>query len=201
MAVSELSRPGAGVAIPAVIRPVRLAHVVMRTSRFAQMSAWYKSVLDADTTFENDLLSFLTFDDEHHRVALLNVPDLKEQTDGVAGVHHVAFTYGTLAELLTHYERLAEQGVRPVFCINHGPTTSLYYADPDGNQLELQVDNFDTADEAVGFFHSDAFAANPIGAEVDPTDLLRRLRAGESEAALKRRADVGARGLDDIKLR
>lgn len=37
---------------------------------------------------------------------------------------------------------------------NHGPTTSLYYRDPDGNQIETQVDNFETAEEATAFMNS-----------------------------------------------
>jgi hypothetical protein len=37
--------------------------------------------------------------------------------------------------------------IRPFYSINHGPTTSLYYTDPDGNRVELLVDNFATAGE------------------------------------------------------
>jgi hypothetical protein len=77
----------------------------------------------------------------------------------------------------------------------------MYYADPDGNQIELQVDNYDKIEDATAFFYSEAFAENPIGVEFDPEDLLRRLRAGEPEEDLKRRPDIGKRGLADIKLR
>jgi len=31
--------------------------------------------------------------------------------------------------------------------VNHRPTTSMYYRDPDGNRVELQIDNFPTAKE------------------------------------------------------
>src|SRR3546814_5664151 len=88
------------------------------------------------------------------------------------------------------YERLRDTGIRPVFPINHGPTTSMYYADPDGNQIELQVDNYDKIEDATAFFYSEAFAENPVGVEFDPDELLRRLRAGEPEEDLKRRPDV-----------
>src|SRR3546814_9089830 len=110
-------------------------------------------------------------------------------------------TYATLADLMATYERLRDKGIRPVFPINHGPTTSMYYADPDGNQIELQVDNYDKIEDATAFFYSEAFAENPVGVEFDPDELLRRLRAGEPEEDLKRRPDVGKRGLADIKLR
>ncbi len=62
-------------------------------------------------------------------------------------------------------------------------TLSLYYADPDGNQVELQIDTA-TVDEANAFMHSDVFAANPIGVVFDPDDLVARRKAGESVESL-----------------
>ncbi len=185
----------------AIVPPIKLAHFVLRTSKYEELVAWYKLVFGARASFENELLSFLTYDDEHHRVAILRVPDLAEQPAAAAGVHHIAFTYATMADLMGQYERLRDLGIKPVFVINHGPTTSLYYADPDGNQLEFQIENFPTIEESTQFFYSDEFAENPIGVEFDPDELLRRLRAGEPEAELKKRPRVGARGLADVKLR
>lgn len=185
----------------AIKSPIKLAHVVFRTSRFAEMVAWYKQVLNATPAFENDSIAFLAYDDEHHRIAFIAVPDLTEQPAGQAGVHHVAFTYENLETLLENYERLKAIGVEPIWPVNHGPTTSLYYADPDGNQLEFQVDNYDSVEEAGEFFFTEAFATNPIGVDVDPADLTARLRAGESQEALKRRAPSGPRGVETIPIR
>jgi hypothetical protein len=185
----------------AIVPPCKLAHFVLRTARYGELVAWYKRVLNAKPAFESPLLTFLSYDDEHHRVAILNVSDLEEQPAGAAGVHHVAFTYASLSDLLGNYEHLKAEGIAPVYVINHGPTTSLYYADPDRNQLEFQVENFDTVEESTAFFYTEAFAENPIGVEFDPDDLLQKLRAGIPEAELKRRPDIGRRGLADIKLR
>jgi catechol 2,3-dioxygenase-like lactoylglutathione lyase family enzyme len=184
-----------------IVSPAKLAHFVLRTNRYAEMLDWYKTVLNATPAFENGGLAFLCYDDEHHRVAILNIPTLADQPEGMVGVHHIAFTYASLTDLLENFERLGELGIKPVYTINHGPTTSLYYADPDQNQLEFQVENFDTVEESGKFFFSEAFAENPIGVEIDPADLLRRLRAGESEIVLKTRPDDGARTLADVKLR
>ncbi len=181
--------------------PIKLAHVVFRTSRFAEMLAWYKKVLNATPAFESESIAFLAYDDEHHRIAFINVPGLTEQPAGQAGVHHVAFTYESLDVLLENYERLKEEGVEPIWPVNHGPTTSLYYADPDGNQLEFQVDNYDTVEEAGEFFFSDAFATNPIGVDVDPATLRERLQAGEDHAELKMRPASGPRGVETIPIR
>jgi catechol 2,3-dioxygenase-like lactoylglutathione lyase family enzyme len=185
----------------AIVSPSKLAHFVVRTSQYAETLDWYKTVLNAKSAFESDALAFLSYDDEHHRVAILNIPTLKAQPDGVAGVHHVAFTYESLTVLLENYERLKALDILPAYVINHGPTTSLYYADPDQNQIEFQVENFASVEESGKFFFSEAFAENPIGVEFDPDELLRRLRAGESEEDLKRRPDIGKQSLSDVKLR
>ena len=42
-----------------------------------------------------------------------------------------------MGELLGNYRRLKAVGIMPVWCINHGITTSIYYADHDGTMLEL----------------------------------------------------------------
>ena len=185
----------------AIVSPTKLAHFVLRTSKYQELLAWYKLVLNATAAFENESIAFLAYDDEHHRVALINVPGLAPQPDGISGLHHIAFTYANLTELLDNYVRLRDLGIMPLWPINHGPTTSLYYADPDGNQLEFQVDNYDTIEEAGEFFFTEAFATNPIGVEFDPEDLRRRLLAGEDEAILKRRPPSGPRGVDSIKIR
>lgn len=185
----------------AIKSPMKLAHVVFRTSRFAEMLAWYKTVFNATPAFESDSIAFLAYDDEHHRIAFIHVPGLAEQPAGQAGVHHVAFTYESLEVLLDNYERLKAIGVEPQWPVNHGPTTSLYYADPDGNQLEFQVDNYDSVEEAGEFFFTEAFTTNPIGVDFDPAQLRERLQAGEDQIALKRRAPSGPRGVETIPIR
>ena len=71
----------------------------------------------------------------------------------------------------------------PIAPIHHGMTLSMYYADPDGNQVELQVDAMNPA-EAEAFMASDVFAANPIGIKFDPADLVARRAGGESVESL-----------------
>lgn len=185
----------------AAVSPTRLAHVVMRTSRMKEMIDWYRKVLNADIAFANDEISFLCYDDEHHRVAFVNIPDLDAQPAGMVGLHHIAFTYESLDDLVNNYERLKGEGIEPIWCVNHGPTTSMYYADLDGNQIELQVDNYDTVEESGEFFFTEAFATNTIGVDFDPEELVRRVRGGEDQAKIKERADIGKRGVDTIPLR
>jgi hypothetical protein len=55
----------------------------------------------------------------------------------------------------------------------------MYYADPDGNQMEFQVEVFDSSDEAVAFMRGSEMAENPVGVEYDPDDWLEQKRAGK----------------------
>jgi catechol 2,3-dioxygenase-like lactoylglutathione lyase family enzyme len=166
------------------VAPAKLAHVVLRVRQFERAQQWWSDLLGGRVVFANDFLAFLTYDDEHHRLALFNYGEhAADPSDGV-GMDHVAFTFASLEDLLNTYVRLRSEGIESVWTINHGPTTSMYYRDPDGIQVELQYDNFPTLDALNEWFATGAFALNPIGIEFDPDDLVRRYEAGESVASL-----------------
>src|ERR1051325_10758693 len=87
-----------GLAMP----PTKLAHVVFQTNRLKDMSAWYCQVLGGHVIYENPHLSFVTYDDEHHRVAFIDFGPLAARDPGAGsalmvkatdqpGLHHVAF--------------------------------------------------------------------------------------------------------------
>src|SRR4030095_2827132 len=162
------------------IAPMKLAHVVRRTSRFKEMVAWYETVLAARVVHTDGVLAFLTYDDEHHRIAIAGIAGLEDRPPTTAGPDHVAFTHADLGDLLATYARLKREGIEPYWCINHGPTTSLYYKDPDGNRVELQIDNLPTAESVDKWMRSPEFAANPIGVIFDPEELLARYADGEA---------------------
>ena len=161
------------------IAPAKLAHYVLRCRCFADTKAWYLKVLNAKVQFENDFLSFITYDDEHHRMAFVNMPNCEEQSLHGQGVDHVAFTYDGLGGLLSTYRRLKAEGIEPYWCINHGPTTSLYYRDPENNQIELQIDNFEKLEDLNAWFRGAAFGDNPLGVEFDPEHLIERYERGD----------------------
>src|SRR6266567_8799517 len=173
--------------------PTKLAHLVYQTNRMAEMRDWYCAVLGGHVIYENPHLSFVTYDDEHHRVAFVDFgplaprdteTELRVKATEPPGLHHVAFTFPSMGEFLNNYVRLRDRGIRPFFCVNHGPTTSMYYRDPDGNRVELQIDNFASAEEGQAWMHSPAFDRNPIGVEYDPDELVKRFNAGVPVAQL-----------------
>ncbi|KAH7058919.1 Glyoxalase/Bleomycin resistance protein/Dihydroxybiphenyl dioxygenase [Macrophomina phaseolina] len=185
-----------------IISPVKLAHVVLRTrpEMFKQMVDFYKTFLGADASYENDTLSFLTYDDEHHRIALAAVPGLGPKDAQTSGLEHIAFTFASIHDLLGAYTQRKQLGVCPIWCVNHGPTLSIYYRDPDGNTIETQVDCFDSAEAATAQMRSDEFNENPIGVDFDPEDLIVRLEKGESVEEVLLRPRIGKRDLTSVPL-
>ena len=69
----------------------------------------------------------------------------------------------------------------PYWCVHHGITVSMYYADPDGNQMEFQVDCLSSSEDATAFMKT-SFESNPVGVEYNPDEWLSRLRAGATES-------------------
>lgn len=181
--------------------PSKFAHVVYNTHRYDEMIAWYCTVFEARVQHRDDRLAFLTYDDEHHRFAFANLGPLPDPAPALrsgrgAGVNHVAYTWRDLGELAALYTRLKAAGIVPVSPVRHGMTLSLYYADPDGNRMEFQVDLLDS-EASNAFMASPAFDANPIGERFDPDEFAARVAAGVPLDEVIFRSDqlpVGATG-------
>lgn len=178
------------------VSPAKFVHVVYRTRNYEKMVAWYQTVFGAKVQYQDPALAFLTYDDEHHRIAFINLGTVRpdgagKDGRGMIGVDHVAYTYSSLNDLFENYAELKAKGITPYWCVHHGITVSMYYADPDGNQMEFQVDAFDTADEANALMHGPRWPVNPIGIEYDPDDWLAKLRAGTPASSfLARKEDL-----------
>ena len=153
-----------------VIHP-NFHHVNLKTTRLQEMIDYYGTLIGAEVTFQYDLGAWLTNDDANHRVALLAFPDFVDDPDKDTrtGMHHSAFEYSSFEDLNSSYLRLKEAGITPALCLDHGMTLSYYYVDPDGNNIELQVDCFGSWEKSKEWMRtSEEFKANPIGAFVDP---------------------------------
>ncbi|HKS89157.1 MAG TPA: VOC family protein [Stellaceae bacterium] len=168
--------------------PKKLSHLVLQTNRRDEMVKWYCTVLDAEVLHANRFICFISYDDEHHRVAFIDPGPLADKAPvegktaragGEVGLHHVAFTMGSLDELADQYEHLKALGIRPHRCVNHGVTTSMYFYDPDRNQVELLVDNFATAIDGQNYMRQRREGdKNPVGIDFDPDEMVARIRGG-----------------------
>lgn len=181
--------------LPAV-SPSKLAHIVLRSRDTAAAKAWWMKVLNARDIMEGapgaegSGAAGMTYDHEHHRVLILPMAprdaealrgkesyEVADMCERLPGLQHVAFTFGSIAELLSTYKRLAGEGIYPAMCVNHGGTLSMYYNDPDGNNVELLLDTM-PMDLAFEFMHSEAFSENVVGYPWDPEEFCERFEAG-----------------------
>jgi catechol 2,3-dioxygenase-like lactoylglutathione lyase family enzyme len=186
----------------APVSPYKLAHAVLRTAHLDDTIRHYELLLNARMVFDHRPGgAALTYDEEHHRLAFVAVPAPPDDGAGegvrvadatgtvgldfsvAPGLEHLAFVFESLGALLGMYVRAKAAGVKPVYCLNHGATVSIYYADPDGHKNEMMVETMpmELADEWI---HSPEFAANPIGWPFDPEELLSGYEAGVPLAEL-----------------
>jgi catechol 2,3-dioxygenase-like lactoylglutathione lyase family enzyme len=177
---------------PEPVSPAKFAHYVIRTDDLELSRAWYLTVLSATITFENEMCSFMTYDDEHHRVGIIQMPGLTKSDATAAGVEHVAFTYGELSELLATYLRLKKEDIIPYWPVIHGPTVSIYYRDPSGVKVELQYDVFKTKTDVDAFFASGQYDENFVGITFDPDEMVERFNSGVPVSELIKRPQLPA---------
>lgn len=176
--------------------PARMAHVVFYTAKYEEMKAWYKQVFNATLVRErNGKQAFFTFDSEHHRILVSHQPHVTDRPRDSAGVAHVAWTYDSLKDLFSTYDRLKRAAIVPDRTVNHGMTTSLYYRDPDDNRIELQVENFEDPIEAFalvqsGEFDNTEFDADSLSAAVAAGIPEDRLKSQRSLVAMMEAGDI-----------
>jgi catechol 2,3-dioxygenase len=177
----------------ATIHP-KFHHVNLKTTRLQEMIDFYRTLVGADVIHQFEGGAWLSNDDANHRIALLAFPNFVDDPDKDTrtGMHHSAFEYASFEELNSSYLRLKEEEITPALCLDHGMTLSYYYADPDGNHVELQVDCFgDWAKSKDWMRNSQEFEANPIGVFVDPEQVAADHLAGMSFPEIHDKAMAG----------
>jgi catechol 2,3-dioxygenase len=180
-----------------------LFHFGVETRHLERMIDWYAKVVGMVTIYSTSNIrgsedgmsaAFVSNDKANHRMAIISLPQLQEDSDKKTHVklQHVAFEYSAIDHLLNSYTRIKEIGIKPVVTTDHGPTIAFYYKDLDGNSVELFVDNFGNWDNSREFVKSSPdFHKNPMGTFVDADKLVAARQAGMSFAELHRRAYAG----------
>jgi catechol 2,3-dioxygenase-like lactoylglutathione lyase family enzyme len=181
----------------------KLHHVGLTTANVGAMTDWYRKVLGMTINFRFSApagarngpsfsATFVSNDEVHHRIVFFEMPGLTVDPDKArhARVQHVAFEYETLDDLLGTYARLKGLGILPLMAVDEGLQTGFYYTDPDGNSVELNVNNYGnewTATEHMKSWPSD----RPRRVFVDPEKILAARQDGASPWELQERAFAG----------
>ena len=130
-------------------------------------------------------MRFMAFDNEHHKVVVFETPNLTRRKSVMpesCGMHHIAFTYASFADLASTYLRLKDEGIVPWRTLNHGTSFALDYHDPDYNQCELQCSCFPLPEgekhHLNDWLATGAFNRNPIGVMFDMDEAIKAFQDG-----------------------
>src|SRR6185437_8959257 len=179
---------------------MRFGEVVLKTNQYEALKSWYSRVLDTKPMFESERKENLEPGTMRQMctirpysefpftetLAIFDFAELRSNDHTVSGMDHFQMQFASIDHLFDRYEALAAQGIVPTRSANHGPSTSFYYRDPDGNRVELSVKNYATEAETLVFMQSEAFRRNPAGIDVDPAEYVGRYRKGVSLEELRR---------------
>lgn len=169
-------------------------HTTFTTLRLDEMVDWYEKVAGLTPVHWAEGAAWLTNDEANHRIALLALPGLKRPEDKghTIGLHHTAFEYPNFDQWISNYVRLRDLGITPFMCLDHGMTISMYYQDPEGNGVEIQVDAFGSWESSSEWMYNSAeFAADQIGPFFDPECFVRDQAAGLTPDEMHRKARAG----------
>ena len=169
---------------------LQLAHFGLRTRNLPAAIEWYGKVLGAQVRFQNEIAAFMSFDDEHHRFVLWDDGETGDKAENARGVDHIGIGCGRPTDLADQFERLKALGILPDLCVNHHFTSSLYYHDPEGNEVEITCDNMPSKEDCSAFMASPemAEAMRPplFGSEFDPETMLELRKSGARDDELAR---------------
>ncbi|KAK2025684.1 glyoxalase/Bleomycin resistance protein/Dioxygenase superfamily protein [Colletotrichum zoysiae] len=170
--------------------PSGIAHLGFRTMNTARLVDFYQKLLGARVLLANDFISLLAWDEQHHRLAIINDPTAGAKDESASGIDHFALKFASVGDLVNVYRSAKEAGITPVQCFNHGVSSSLYYKDPDGNHVEAMIEAYDKPEDMEKHMKGlDPLKVKP--AVFDPEDLLRRVDAGEDDETLRKAGFIG----------
>ena len=124
-----------------------LGHVVFYVKQLERSVKFYSDVVGLAVQGEifNGKAALLSGGRSHHELLLIEVADAEGPLRGKRiGLYHVAWKLGdSLAQLKQAYDRVIRLGYDIQGMSDHTVSQSLYLLDPDGNEVELFVDDPD----------------------------------------------------------
>ena len=123
-----------------------LGHIVFYVKDLESSLEFYEHILGWDR-ITSDTLPFnaaaLSSGRTHHELLLIEVGDAPKKPLGRRiGFYHAAFKIGdTIDKLKFTYQKLIKKGVDIIGTSDHTVSKSIYLLDPDGNEIELYIDD------------------------------------------------------------
>jgi len=174
--------------------PISFSHFGIYVIDLARMADFYTRVLGLLVSDRGQVpggadLVFLSRDpDEHHQIVLATgrPPGVEFNV-----VNQISFKLPTLADLKAMHARARAEGIKQFRIVTHGNAWSVYFADPEGNRIEVFVDTpWHTPQPVVEPFDIEA----PVETIVNETEELCRNRPGFMSREAWRAAQVTRMG-------
>jgi catechol-2,3-dioxygenase len=171
--------------------PIAFSHLGIHVTDLPRMEDFYTRglgllVSDRGTLSGGPALVFLSRSpDEHHQLVLVS-----GRPPGVTYnvVNQISFKLPSLADLKTLHARMKDEGIEQFRIVTHGNAWSVYFADPEGNRVELFVDTpWHTPQPIAEPFDIEA----PVERILAETEALCRSRPGFTSRTEWREAQVG----------
>jgi len=189
-----------------VIKLTRIGHVNLRVADQAVSKRFYRDVLGFAVAEEDPEHGgvFMTLGENFHTIDIFQHPspnDAQRPLRGQIGLGHIAFQVGSYAALRDAYMHLMRSRVTVIRATNHVNQRSIYFADPDGNTLEIYYE----LPDALALFpggRTDQDEALAVSGPDDPLpawlledwpgpDMLERIERLRMTANLIRNREIG----------
>ena len=146
-----------------MIQARRIGHVVLKVRDAQRSRNFYTRTLGLKVAYEQAEWGavFLSVGEQHHDLALFQLATGDTPAATQPGLHHMAWQLGSFGELQAAYRELRDLGIPVDATIAHNVTRSIYFADPDGNRVELYCDMVEHGFEAM----------QTLGPRRDPMDI------------------------------
>jgi catechol 2,3-dioxygenase len=174
-----------------------LSHFGIHVTDLARMEDFYTRVMglllmDRGPLDDGPTLAFLSRDpDEHHQLVLVTGRPADARYNVV---NQISFKLPTLGDLKAMYARVRKEGVETFRIVTHGNAWSVYFADPEGNRVELFVDTpWHTPQPFAAPFDIEA----PDEQIAEQTEAICRSRSGFMSRAEWHKAQVERMGGND----
>ena len=140
---------------------VQLGHVVLYVRNLEISIAFYQDIvgLRVEGRIFNNRAAVLTGGSTHHELLLIEVGDAPGPLEGRRlGLYHIGWKIGeSIDDLRKVRDRIEQNNVEVDGMADHTISFSIYVRDPDGNEVELFVDNPD-----FDWRQSDAWMEQPV---------------------------------------